>query len=100
MRGDVGALIRAYILEPLGMQHTFYDYDPGRLWTQYSNVLRLIHVTLAVAARDMAVGYDGNGNPVPWEDLGWAAPCGTMYASVHDLGIFDQVQSSSVRVQT
>lgn len=72
-RGDLDFLLRKYILEPLSLsENTGYN------------------INSSVAAR-LCPAYDGNGNPVPLQDLGWSAPCGTMWSSMHNLAGFHQL---------
>jgi len=64
---DLAALVADEITRPLGMQSTGFDYAaPG-------------------VAQRLAVGYDAAGDPVPFYDMGWAYPAGSMYANVEDL---------------
>jgi len=60
-------LVAEQVLAPLGLASTGYDYGaPG------------------VAGR-LADGYDAAGDAVPFADLGWWFPAGSMFASVDDL---------------
>lgn len=72
VRGDIGPLIKTYILEPLSL-----DADTG-----YA-------ITPDVAAR-LCPAYDSSGARVPVEDLGWTAPCGTMWSTPRNLARFHQ----------
>lgn len=36
----------------------------------------------------LATGYEGDGTPAPFADLGWVYPAGSMYATTEDLSKF------------
>lgn len=60
-------LVNSSITAPLGMQDTGFNYSSE-----------------SVASR-LAVGYNAQGLPVPFADLGWWYPAGSMYSSMSDL---------------
>jgi CubicO group peptidase (beta-lactamase class C family) len=59
-------LLQATLLDPLGLNSTGFTYSPA--------------VLAALAA-----GYGPSGAPVPFADLGWWYPAGSMYSSARDL---------------
>lgn len=67
---DFYTATQTYVLEPLGRTNSGWDYTPD------------------VLAR-MAWGYM-DGEPVPFTDVGWWSPAGSMYASVADLDAIAQ----------
>lgn len=76
-RGALSPLLEQYILQPLGLAaDTGYDIS-------------------SEVARRLIPGYDGDGVRVPVEDLGWAAPCGTMWSSVVNLARFHQATATA-----
>ena len=71
-RGDINALLVKYVLGPLGLSDDVgYDLTEGA-------IARLIPA------------YFSGGARVPTESLGWAAPCGTMWATIPALARFHQ----------
>ena len=76
-RGDIAALLGKYILTPLGLAaETGYTLTP-------------------FAVANLVPAYDGNGDRVPLETLGWAAPCGTMWSSIPNLARFHQATAAA-----
>ena len=65
---DFGALMTKRVLEPLGLEDSFYGTDSVRLKTS-------------------AVRYDDSGNPIPYYTTS-TPPSGELYASAHDLAQF------------
>jgi len=75
-RGDLDALLRKYVLIPLGLDNGNTGYN----------------ITASVASR-LCPAYDsGTGNRVPAapEVLGWSAPCGQMWSTMPNLAQFYQ----------
>ena len=69
-RGDIGPLLEKYIFAPLGLSgDTGYALTP------------------AAVAR-LCPAYDGVGARVPVEDIGWTAPCGTMWSTPAGVAAF------------
>jgi CubicO group peptidase (beta-lactamase class C family) len=65
-------LTQEYIFSPLGMTNSGWDYSiPGLM-------------------ERLAVGYDAQGNALPFVNFGWDFPCGSAYSTVGDLSIFLQ----------
>ena len=64
-------LVQGAILAPLRLAHTGYEYTP------------------AVLAA-LATGYGPGGAPVPFADLGWWFPAGSMYSTAGDLNALAQ----------
>jgi CubicO group peptidase (beta-lactamase class C family) len=65
---ELPLLVQQLITAPLGMGDTGFNYSSSGVSTR------------------LAQGYDASGASVPFAELGWMFPAGSMYGSVADLG--------------
>lgn len=76
-QGDLDFLLRKYILDPLALSaNTGYN------------------INSSVAAR-LIPAYGADGSQLPIEDIGWSAPCGTMWSTMPGLAQFHQITAAT-----
>lgn len=75
MGTDLASLLNRFIIGPLGLNHTGYNYT-------------------ADVQKALTPGYYSNGQVVGIHSLGWAAPAGVMYSTVVDLQVLFQTLAS------
>ena len=77
-RGDIAPLLEKYVLGPLGLSaNTGYTITPD------------------VVSR-LCPAYFADGSRVPVSELGWTAPCGTMWSTTQNIALFHQATASVI----